>query len=137
MAKGVMVARAPSIQIIVRLLALGLVISGKHKKRTLISGKPIPTKRTFIFSDNQTTFRKRLAHPIMNLESEITIVLNAKTDQSDMGNVMEILGYGQDDFQKAFDIALEMQNRNLVKLLYSNFNANKVIVEFTLLGRVK
>lgn len=70
----------------------------------------------------------------MDFENEITAVLNGKTDQSDMGNVMEILGYGQNDFQKGFDIALEMQNRNLVKLLYSNFNANKVIVEFTLLG---
>jgi hypothetical protein len=73
----------------------------------------------------------------MNIEREITTVLSAKTDQSDMGNVMEILGYNQDNFQQAFDIALEMQNRNLVKLLYSNFNANKVIVEFTLLGKVK
>jgi hypothetical protein len=73
----------------------------------------------------------------MNFEVEINTVLNAKTDHSDMGNVMEILGYDQYDFQKAFDIAIEMQNRNLVKLLYSNFNANKVIVEFTLLGKIK
>lgn len=48
---------------------------------------------------------------------------------------MEILGYSHADFQKGFDIAIEMQNRDLVKLLYSNFNQNKIIVEFTLLGK--
>jgi hypothetical protein len=73
----------------------------------------------------------------MNYEREITAVLRAKPIDSDMGDVMEILGYTQEDFQKGFDIALEMQNRDLVKLLYSNFNANKVIVEFTLLGKIK
>ena len=54
-----------------------------------------------------------------------------------MGDVMEILGYHSNEFQKGFDIALEMQNQNLVKLLYSNFNANKIMVEFTLLGKAK
>jgi hypothetical protein len=84
----------------------------------------------------QSGYLPEIIYPVpMNLESEIRAVLNAKTEQSDMGNVMEILGYRQDDFQKGFDIALEMQNRDLVKLLYSNFNANKVIVEFTRLGK--
>ena len=71
----------------------------------------------------------------MNIENEISAVLIGKAHNSDIGNVMEILGYGPADFQKGFDIALEMQNRNLVKLLYSNFNANKIVVEFTLLGK--
>jgi hypothetical protein len=52
-----------------------------------------------------------------------------------MINVMEALGYGPDRFQEAFDVALEMDNRNLVKLIYSNFNAGKVVVEFTLLAK--
>jgi hypothetical protein len=52
-----------------------------------------------------------------------------------MLNVIDALGYGKDDFQRAFDIALQMDNRNLVKLLYSNFDAGKVIVEFTLIGK--
>lgn len=52
-----------------------------------------------------------------------------------MLNVMEALGFGSDRFQLAFDIALEMENRNLVKLLYSNFSAGKIVVEFTRLGR--
>ncbi len=51
-----------------------------------------------------------------------------------MLNIVEALGYNQDQFQQAFDIALEMDNRNLVKLLYSNFNAGKIVVEFTLLA---
>lgn len=52
-----------------------------------------------------------------------------------MLNVMEALHYGSDQFQQAFDVALEMDNRSLVKLIYSNFNAGKVIVEFTLLAK--
>jgi hypothetical protein len=48
---------------------------------------------------------------------------------------MEILGLDQSNFQQGFDIANEMQNRDLVKLLYSNVNLNKIIVEFTLLGK--
>lgn len=72
----------------------------------------------------------------MDIENEITIVIKGIGDQGGTtGNVMEILGYHQTDFQKGFDIANEMQNRDLVKLLYSNFNMNKVIIEFTLLGK--
>lgn len=52
-----------------------------------------------------------------------------------MLNVMDVLGLEADRFQLAFDIALEMENRNLVKLLYSNFNTRQVVVEFTLLGK--
>jgi hypothetical protein len=68
-------------------------------------------------------------------EVEVMKVIMGVGDNGTTGNVMEILGYPQLDFQKGFDIANEMQNRDLVKLLYSNFNQNKVIIEFTLLGK--
>lgn len=71
----------------------------------------------------------------MKFEKEITSVLQARRPDTDMVNVMEALRYGPDKFQQAFDVALEMDNRNLVKLLYSNFNAGKIIVEFTLLAK--
>lgn len=72
----------------------------------------------------------------MNMEQEILKVIEGVGDRGGTtGNVMEILGYDQSQFQNGFDIANEMQNRDLIKLLYSNFNQNKVIVEFTLLGK--
>ena len=71
----------------------------------------------------------------MKFEKEISIVLQARKPDTDMINVLEALGYGTEKFQEAFDVALEMDNRNLVKLIYSNFNAGKVIVEFTLLAK--
>ena len=70
----------------------------------------------------------------MNLEALIKKVLQSRKPDTDMVNVMEALDYGQDKFQEAFDVALAMDNRNLVKLIYSNFNQSKVIVEFTLLA---
>jgi hypothetical protein len=73
----------------------------------------------------------------MAFEKEIDIILNARKRDTDMLNVIEVLGYEQDNFQRAFDIALEMDNQSLVKLLYSNFNAGKVVVEFTLIGKAK
>jgi hypothetical protein len=69
-----------------------------------------------------------------NPEQEIIIVLKARSKTTDMVNVMDALNYTSENFQKAFDIALEMENRDLVKLLYSNFQARKVVVEFTLLA---
>ncbi len=71
----------------------------------------------------------------MNFEKEIAIVLQARRSDTNMLDVMEALGYASDKFQQAFDVALEMDRRNLVKLLYSNFDAGKVIVEFTLLAK--
>jgi hypothetical protein len=71
----------------------------------------------------------------MPFEKEITTVLQSRKPDTDTVNVLEALGYGTDRFQQAFDVALEMENRNLVKLLYSNFNVGKVVVEFTLLGK--
>lgn len=70
------------------------------------------------------------------MQTEIQKVIQGVGDRGGTtGNVTEILGYGQADFQKGFDIANEMQNRDLVKLLYSNYNMNKIVVEFTLLGK--
>jgi hypothetical protein len=71
----------------------------------------------------------------MDLEHQIKAVLRSRRADTDMLNVMEALGYGADKFQEAFDVALAMDNRDLVKLIYSNFNAGKVIVEFTLLAK--
>jgi hypothetical protein len=71
----------------------------------------------------------------MKFEKEIAAVLQSRRSDTDMLNVIEALGYGPDKFQQAFDVALEMDNRGLVKLLYSNFNTGKVIIEFTLLAK--
>ena len=71
----------------------------------------------------------------MKFEKEIASVLQSRQPDTDMLNVIEALGYGSDKFEHAFDVAQEMDRRNLVKLLYSNFNAGKVIVEFTLLAK--
>jgi len=71
----------------------------------------------------------------MKFEKEISTVIQSRRPDTDMLNVMEALAYNSDQFQQAFDIALEMDNRNLVKILYSNFNAGKVIVEFTALAK--
>lgn len=71
----------------------------------------------------------------MGFESEINQIIAGIGSAGKMGNVMEVLGYSQKDFQTGFDIANEMQNRDLVKLLYSNYNQNKIVVEFTLLGK--
>ncbi len=53
------------------------------------------------------------------------------------GDVMEFLSADNSEFQMGFDLANDMQNLDYVKLLYSNFNKNLVVVEITLLGRTK
>lgn len=53
------------------------------------------------------------------------------------GNVMEALAWTQDNFQDGFDLANNMQNMDLVKLIYSNFNQNNIVIEFTLLGKAR
>ncbi len=53
------------------------------------------------------------------------------------GNIMEFLKYNASEFQKGFEIANDMQNLDYIKLLYSNYNKNIVVVELTLLGRTK
>jgi hypothetical protein len=51
-----------------------------------------------------------------------------------MGNVMEALGWDSSRFEEAAQIALDMDNLNYVKTLYSNFNKNLIVVELTLVG---
>ncbi|WP_165823951.1 hypothetical protein [Pseudochryseolinea flava] len=65
------------------------------------------------------------------------MILHARRSDTDMLNVIEVLNVYPENYQHAFDVALEMDNRNLVKLLYSNFSAGKIIVEFTLLGKTR
>jgi hypothetical protein len=66
-------------------------------------------------------------------EEELTIIQHlAKAGGT--GNVMEFLNFSPSDFERGFFIANEMQNKDLVKLLYSNFNKNLIVVETTLLG---
>ena len=71
----------------------------------------------------------------MRFEKEINTLLKARRPDSDMLNLVDVLDYKPDNYQRAFDIALEMDNRNLAKFLYSNFNTGKVVVEFTLIGK--
>lgn len=68
------------------------------------------------------------------VESKITEVLAGMGEVNSISNVMSILKLEAKDFQFAFDLANEMQNRNLVKLLYA-FQPGKVVsVEMTLEG---
>lgn len=53
------------------------------------------------------------------------------------GNVMEALAWQEDNFEEAFSLANTMQNMDLVKLIYSNYNQNKIVIEFTLLGKAR
>lgn len=70
----------------------------------------------------------------MTIDIQIARVLRARTDASNLVNVVEALHLPAAEFQAAFDVALEMENRNLAKLLYSNVNSVKVVIEFTLLA---
>lgn len=72
----------------------------------------------------------------MTHEQNIKQVVKA-LGHDNTGNVMEAFGWTPDDFEKGFQLANDMQNLDLVKLLYSNFNQNKIIIEFTLLGKAE
>jgi hypothetical protein len=68
------------------------------------------------------------------VEDSIDKVLKAMGGVNSIFNVMDILKLDPKDFQLAFDLANEMQNRDLVKLLYA-FQPGKVVnVEMTLEG---
>ena len=68
------------------------------------------------------------------VERLIDRVLAGMGGVNSISNVMEILQLESKDFQLAFDLANEMQNRDLVKLLYAFQPGNKVNVEMTLEG---
>jgi hypothetical protein len=70
----------------------------------------------------------------MSLSTDEMLVLQKLSTAGGTGNVIEFLNYGAADFEKAFEFANNLQNKDLVKLLYSNFNKNLVVVELTLLG---
>ena len=61
-------------------------------------------------------------------------ILNHLARTSSMGNVMEILQWPSEKFDDGFLLANDMQNRDVVKLLYSNFQKNQIVVELTLVG---
>ena len=50
------------------------------------------------------------------------------------GNVMEGLAWDPSRFEEGSQIALDMDNLNYVKQLYTNFNKNLIVVELTLVG---
>ena len=73
----------------------------------------------------------------MDLNKDYSNILLALSDKGGTGNIMEILNYSPSQFEDGFMIANQMQNMDLVKLLYSNFNKNTIVVELTLLGENK
>ncbi len=50
------------------------------------------------------------------------------------GNVLEVWKFDSSAFDEAFSMALAMENKDLVKLLYSNFNKKLIVLEMTLIG---
>jgi len=71
----------------------------------------------------------------MALSKDKIKILSRITEPGGTGNVMEILEWPTSRFDEGFMLANDMQNSNLVKLLYSNFNKNLVVVELTLVGQ--
>ena len=70
-------------------------------------------------------------------QQELMDTVIKKLGMRGFGNVMEALGWDQHKFQDGFDLANTMQNMDLIKLLYSNFNQNNIVIEFTLLGKAR
>ncbi len=73
----------------------------------------------------------------MAYEEHISKLIKGLGDRGGNGNVLEILAYTPEQFEDGFQLANHIQNLDLVKLLYSNFNQHKIIVEFTLLGKAR
>lgn len=67
------------------------------------------------------------------IASELSILTYLVT-QGGTGNVMDALSFDATRFDEAFTLALGMENKDLVKLLYSNFNKKLIVAELTLLG---
>jgi len=66
-------------------------------------------------------------------EEKIRQILAGTGEADTIWNVVDILKAKPEEFQECFDLANEMQNRDLVKLLYSLY-PKKVMIEMTLLG---
>lgn len=61
-------------------------------------------------------------------------VLKGLVASGGTGNAIELLKNEITEFQAGFDFVNDLQNLDLVKILYSNFNKNLVVAELTLLG---
>jgi hypothetical protein len=73
----------------------------------------------------------------MNTQEHHQVILKHVVAKGGMGNVMEALQWDVSRFDEGFAIALDIQNLDYVKLLYSNFNKNLIVVELTLVGLAK
>jgi hypothetical protein len=73
----------------------------------------------------------------MNTQEHHQIILKYAVAKGGTGNVMEALQWDVSRFDEGFAIALDIQNLDYVKLLYSNFNKNLIVVELTLVGLAK
>lgn len=67
------------------------------------------------------------------IEGKTKQVLKSTGEAGTIWNVIEILKEKPEGYQFCFDLANEMQNRDLVKLLYSLY-PSKVMIEMTLLS---
>lgn len=67
-------------------------------------------------------------------KSQYQLVLKFVMSKGRTGNVMEALNWDVTRFDEGFALANDMQNLDLVKLLYSNFTKNLIVVELTLVG---
>jgi hypothetical protein len=65
---------------------------------------------------------------------EYLSIVRAIYQKGGTGNVMEALGWDSSRFEEGSLIALELDNLNYAKMLYSNFNKNLIVVELTLVG---
>ena len=72
----------------------------------------------------------------MEYTQEEKLICRKLVELGGSGNVMEFLRYAVAQFDEGFTIANNMQNKDLVKLLYSNINKNLIVVEATLLARI-
>ena len=70
-------------------------------------------------------------------EAIIQAIIKGIGNQGGTGNVLQTLTDTDYDFEQVFGFANEIQNMDLIKLLYSNYTQNKIIVEFTLLGKAR
>jgi hypothetical protein len=67
------------------------------------------------------------------VEEKTNAFLRSAGDAGTIWNVIDILKEKPEGYQFCFDLANDMQNRNLVKLLYASY-PSKVMVEMTLEG---
>lgn len=68
------------------------------------------------------------------IEEKTKEVLRSTGEAGTIWNVVEILKEKPEGYQFCFDLANDMQNKDLVKLLYSLY-PSKVMIEMTLLSR--